>query len=132
MALKKKIKPINLIPLINIIFLMLIFFMLAGTITKIDPYKINVPESIIKNDPKTPFLTIVIKKDGEINIDSKNKKKSIQKKNYLEIIRTRKPKEVALKIDADTPSEYFLKVLKILESENIKKVVIETNLRMLR
>tara|TARA_Y100000590_G_scaffold466564_1_gene642434 strand:+ start:897 stop:1295 length:399 start_codon:yes stop_codon:yes gene_type:complete len=127
MALKKKIKPINLIPLINIIFLMLIFFMLAGTITKIDPYKINVPESIIKNDPKTPFLTIVIKKDGEINIDSKNKKKSIQKKNYLEIIRTRKPKEVALKIDADTPSEYFLKVLKILESENIKKVVIETN-----
>ena len=127
MALKKKIKQINLIPLINIIFLMLIFFMLAGTITKIDPYKINVPESIIKNDPKTPFLTIVIKKDGEINIDSKNKKKSIQKKNYLEIIRTRKPKEVALKIDADTPSEYFLKVLKILESENIKKVVIETN-----
>ena len=40
--------------------------MLAGTITKIDPYKINVPESIIKNDPKTPFLTIVIKKDVEI------------------------------------------------------------------
>ena len=41
MALKKKIKQINLIPLINIIFLMLIFFMLAGTITKIDPHKIN-------------------------------------------------------------------------------------------
>ena len=55
MALKRKIKQINLIPLINIIFLMLIFFMLAGTITKIDPYKINVPESIIKNDPLTPF-----------------------------------------------------------------------------
>ena len=83
MALKKKIKPINLIPLINIIFLMLIFFMLAGTITKIDPYKINVPESIIKNDPKTPFLTIVIKKDGEINIDSKNKKKEYTKKKLL-------------------------------------------------
>ena len=42
MAQKKKIKQINLIPLINIIFLMLIFFMLAGTITKIDPYKIKI------------------------------------------------------------------------------------------
>ena len=39
MALKKKIKQINLIPLINIIFLMLIFFILAGKITKIDIYK---------------------------------------------------------------------------------------------
>ena len=73
MAQKKKIKQINLIPLINIIFLMLIFFMLAGTITKIDPYKIKIPESIIKNDPLTPFLTIIVKKNGEIFIDSKNR-----------------------------------------------------------
>ena len=85
MALKKKIKQINLIPLINIIFLMLIFFMLAGTIAKIDHYKINVPESIIKNDPLTPFLTIIVKKNDEIYIDSKNKKKELQKKNYIKI-----------------------------------------------
>ena len=127
MALKKKIKQINLIPLINIIFLMLIFFMLAGTIAKIDPYKIKIPESIIKNDPVTPFLTIIVKKNGEIFINSKNKKKELQKRNYLEILRARKPNEISLKIDSETPSEYFLKILKILETENIKKVVVETN-----
>ena len=127
MAQKKKIKKINLIKLINIIFLILIFFMLAGTITKIDPYKIKIPESIIKNDPLTPFLTIIVKKNGEIFIDSKNRKKELQKKNYVEIIRARKPKEISLKIDSETPSEYFLKILKILENEKIKKVVIETN-----
>ena len=43
MAIKKKIKQINLIQLINIIFLMLIFFMLAGTITKVEPYKMILP-----------------------------------------------------------------------------------------
>ena len=127
MSSKKKIKQINLIPLINVIFLMLIFFMLAGTITTIDPYKIKVPESIIKNDPLTPFLTIIVKKNGEIFIDTKNRKKELQKRNYLEILRSRKPNEVSLKIDSETPSEYFLKILKILESENIKKVVVETN-----
>jgi len=126
MKSKKKIQQINLIPLINIIFLMLIFFMLAGTITKIDPYNINVPDSIIKNDPTTPFLTIVVKKNGEVFIDSKNRKKKLQKKNYLEIIKTRRPKEVSLKIDADTPSEYFLNILKILENHEISKIVIET------
>ena len=80
MALKKKIKQINLIPLINIIFLMLIFFMLAGTITKIDPHKINVPESIIKNDPLTPFLTIIVKKMVKYLLIVKIKKKNYKKK----------------------------------------------------
>ena len=47
--------------------------------------------------------------------------------NYLEILRARKPNEISLKIDSETPSEYFLKILKILENEKIKKVVIETN-----
>ena len=100
--------------------------MLAGTITKIDPYNINVPDSIIKNDPTPPFLTIVEKKNGEVFIDSNNRKKKLQKKNYLEIIKTRRPKEVSLKIDADTPSEYFLNILKILENHEISKVLIET------
>ena len=108
MAIKKKIKQINLIPLINIIFLMLIFFMLAGTITKIDPYNISIPESIIKNDPSTPFLTLVIKKNGDVFIASKNKKKQLQNKNY-------------------TPSEHFVNILKILENEDITKVIVETN-----
>ena len=93
----------------------------------IDPHKINIPESIIKNDPVTPFLTIIIKKDGEVFIDSKNRKKELQKKAYLEILRARKPSEISLKIDSETPSEYFLKILKTLENEKIKKVVIETN-----
>ncbi|PPR35531.1 MAG: hypothetical protein CFH25_00246 [Alphaproteobacteria bacterium MarineAlpha6_Bin3] len=126
MSLKKKTKQINLIPLINVIFLMLIFFMLAGTITKIDPHKINIPESIIKNDPLTPFLTIIVKKNGNVFVDSKNRKKDLQEKNYIEILRSRKPKEISLKIDSETPSEYFLEILKVLENENIKKVVIET------
>ena len=54
-------------------------------------------------------------------------KKKLRNEFYLEILKKRKPKEIALKIDADAPSEYFLNILKILENENIKKVVIETN-----
>ena len=123
----KRIKQINLIPLINIIFLMLIFFMLAGTITKVDPYQINLPESIIKNDPKTPFLTLIIKKNGDVFIDTKSKKKNLKNKNYLDVLIDRKPKEISLKIDANTPSEFFLNILKILEDQNISRVVVETN-----
>ena len=100
--------------------------MLAGTITKIDPYKINIPESIIKNDPSTPFLTLIIKKNGDVFLDTKNKKK-LRNESYLKILRQRQPKEVGLKIDSDTPSEHFINILKILENENIDKIIVETN-----
>ncbi|MGB5444078.1 MAG: biopolymer transporter ExbD [Psychromonas sp.] len=36
----------NLIPLINVVFLMLIFFMVAGQIQRSDPEKISLPDSI--------------------------------------------------------------------------------------
>jgi biopolymer transport protein ExbD len=36
----------NLIPLINIVFLLLIFFMVAGQIQRSDPHKIDPPDSI--------------------------------------------------------------------------------------
>lgn len=36
----------NLIPLINIVFLLLIFFMVAGKIQRSDPHKIDPPNSI--------------------------------------------------------------------------------------
>ena len=60
-------------------------------------------------------------------IDSKNKQKQLQNKNYLDILQQRKPKEIALKIDANTPSEHFVNILKILENEDITKVIVETN-----
>jgi len=36
----------NLIPLINVVFLMLIFFMVAGQIQRSDPQKIDPPDSV--------------------------------------------------------------------------------------
>ena len=56
----------GVIPLINVVFLMLIFFMMAGQIQKSDPVSIVPPQSI--NQAKTerqPDVTIVIGTAGE-------------------------------------------------------------------
>lgn len=52
-------------PLINIVFLLLIFFMVAGKLTSSDPFEISPPSSSsgINEDPGT--LTLLIGRNGE-------------------------------------------------------------------
>lgn len=40
---KKPIKPVSMVPLINVVFLLLIFFMVAGTVEQFDVVEIDVP-----------------------------------------------------------------------------------------
>lgn len=60
----------GVIPLINVVFLMLIFFMVAGQIQKSDPIKITPPDSINERraDSK-PNVLLVIGKEGDIYLN---------------------------------------------------------------
>lgn len=59
-------KDDGVIPLINVVFLMLIFFMVAGHIQKADPIKITPPNSINEQRPEAePNVLLVIGRQGE-------------------------------------------------------------------
>ncbi len=59
----------NLIPLINIVFLMLIFFIVAGHIEMSDGVKVESPNSISDTELTPERLKIVIAEDGQLFID---------------------------------------------------------------
>jgi len=61
----------NLIPLINVVFLMLIFFMVAGHIEQSDGIDVSPPESSNETDISTEKLKIVVSKDSEFFIEGK-------------------------------------------------------------
>jgi len=56
-------------PLINIVFLLLIFFMVAGKLTSSDPFEISPPSSSsgINEDPGS--LTLLVGRNGETALD---------------------------------------------------------------
>ncbi|RVU33646.1 biopolymer transporter ExbD [Hwanghaeella grinnelliae] len=56
-------------PLINIVFLLLIFFMVAGKLTSSDPFEISPPSSSsgVNEDPGS--LTLLVGRDGETALD---------------------------------------------------------------
>lgn len=60
----------NMVPLINVVFLMLVFFMVAGQIKKADPVTIIPPHSI--NDTRAendPNVVIVVGIDESLYVD---------------------------------------------------------------
>ena len=62
----------NMVPLINVVFLMLVFFMVAGQIQKADPIAVIPPQSINDNRAVTdPNIEIVLGADDSLYVDDK-------------------------------------------------------------
>ena len=56
-------------PLINVVFLLLIFFMIAGTLTSTDPFEISPPSSSSSVNEEIGTLTLLVGPNGELALD---------------------------------------------------------------
>tara|TARA_E500000331_G_C17188086_1_gene683570 strand:+ start:589 stop:984 length:396 start_codon:yes stop_codon:yes gene_type:complete len=122
----KNLKPVatnddNLLPLVNIIFLLLIFFMLAGVIAKQkDLYDVDLASATIEDYVEQNKNVLFISKDGllilnDIKIDKadlKNKLGQLKDKNIL------------IAADGSLVSTQLNNILLILSDSDIKNVTL--------
>ena len=125
---KKNIKPKNddnLLPLVNIIFLLLIFFMIAGVVQKQkELYEVELGTAVIENYIDSDDKTIFIRKDGTIVFDGKEISDN-ELKTYLKEIEEKE--KLVIAADGKITSERLNKILLILTRENIERIVLLTN-----
>jgi len=110
-------KEINLIPLINIIFLLLTFFMVAGTIDKVDPFGLNLPDASKRGDTKPPRTSVIyMHKDGRLAVNND----LVTKRDFSTIVNTlvleNKGKELVIKADSDVTSSDLIWVMRAIEN----------------
>ena len=123
---KQKRKEINLIPMINIIFLLLIFFMLTGTIQIKQKSLISKPKSIYSQDQdlsKETAILFTIDMEGNYYLD--NQKLSLEKISK-EISKKKKTKRIFLDLDKRSKIIDLNKVIKILKDNDFKRIFIRT------
>jgi len=123
---KQKRKEINLIPMINIIFLLLIFFMLTGTIQIKQKSLISKPKSIYSQDQdlsKESAILFTIDIEGNYYLD--NQKLSLEKVSE-EISKKKKTKKIFLDLDKKSKIIDLNKVIKILKDTGFKRIFIRT------
>ena len=118
----KSLEMVNLIPMINLIFLLLIFFMLTGVIGKKDSNDISRPESEFGNKVEIDNQNIVFTINKKNEILYENKKVKIEElSNFI----LSKNKKYILDIDKESSIHFFNRILKELKEKDIKKVFVK-------
>ena len=119
--IKKKNIKINIIPLIDIIFLMLVFFMLATNFSEKKEISFKLKQNIeILNDSQENLLIYIKNNSFVIN------KESIKKGNLEEIVlsywNSKNYKNIIILNDKDSNLQELILILDILKKNEINNV----------
>ena len=119
-------KDLNLIPMINIIFLLLIFFMLTGVVQKKNNINVERPQSknskIEKNeDFKTSI--ILIKSSNKIFFEDKEVDYEFLKSKFQNYNNESK---IVLEVDKNLPVQNFAEILSIFKKNKFNKVFVRS------
>lgn len=117
----------NLLPLVNVVFLLLIFFMVTGAFTSPEPFSIQpvIAETNKVSEPKT--VTILMSAEGELAVD--NEIMSIDQVIMMiqQHIQTDSLKKVQLKSDAGAEALNVVELLERLGKTDLEAIHILTN-----
>ena len=123
---KKRARSPNLVPLINIVFLLLIFFMLTGTLKRSDIFDISPPESSTGADAEAPELVLLISKSNKLALNNQNIEFSELNTKLLNIVQEYPLQEVLIKADGKATSGTLSKVINVIREAGIKRAAIVT------
>jgi len=123
----------NLIPLINVVFLMLIFFMIAGQISRSDAVKIMPPASISekRTDDGSRALVLISAQQG-LFVDEQPVDLAVIADTLAQRFRDAGNPEdfsVLVKADAGTPVDELQAVLRQIRAAGLMKVSLATRLQ---
>ena len=121
----KKINDNNLLPLVNIIFLLLIFFMIAGVIQKQkELYNVDLGKATIDNYTEREINTLFISKDGSIILNDEDVSFSVFEKTISQL---NNKSELLIAADKELTAAKLNRILLILNNQSIKKIFLMTS-----
>jgi len=112
----------NVVPLINVVFLLLIFFMLAGTLRPPEANRLQLPTTTRSHpDPPTPQSRPVLALDaaGRVFRDGQSLSPS-------EVRSLRAPDGLELRADRGVPAGILLPLLEALEEAGVERLELVT------
>ncbi|MDQ6981436.1 MAG: biopolymer transporter ExbD [Mariprofundus sp.] len=130
MNLRKKNRPeylVDITPLIDVVFLMLIFFMVSTTFNASSSLKLDLPSSKAKAEQKkVEQVTVSINADGSFYVQDESVKDSDLRKRILNVTKGDPKMRVVLRADAETHHKRVVYVLDTLRGLGMSKVGIAT------
>lgn len=107
---------LNLIPLIDVVFMLLIFFMVTTTFNRDAGIKLTLPEASAEADPQQQKLEILIDAEGQYYIDQQrvvNTAPETLKRALQQSLAEGKDVPVIISADAKTPHQAVITVMDV-------------------
>ena len=115
---------INLAPLIDIVFLLIIFFMTVSQISRVQVETVNLPEAE-SGERSKPLLSgrlvVNVHKDGRISVLGRNRSLAAFRALLAEVVRGRNPDDIAVLVrgDRELPWDTAGAILKACAAQGI-------------
>ncbi|MEE2690981.1 MAG: biopolymer transporter ExbD [Pseudomonadota bacterium] len=117
---------VNVTPLLDIVFIMLIFFIVTSTFVKEPGVDVERPDAITAQDRKLASILVAVTSDNKIWIN-KEEVKLEEVRNAVEQLRRENPKGTAVvQADKGSESRYLVEVLNQIKAAGVAEVAVST------
>lgn len=120
---------VQMAPLIDCVFLLLIFFLVATTLKKLEKeLPVELPESAAAIDVQAQddLLTIGLDASGQLYLAAERVSTSMLHLRLQEAARTNPAQRIRIDTDRATPAQYVVQVLDLCQFEGLRNVGIHT------
>ncbi len=118
----KTVRPLNLIPLINVIFLLIIYFLIVGRLQSPEDRDVNLPLAATGAPSNAESVSLLLLKDGNIKLGGEVVTRDALPM-ALKILLTRNPQQIiVVKADASLSANYLVSALNVIKQEGGQQV----------
>lgn len=117
---KRESAKLDLTPLIDVVFLLIIFFMVTTTFNNFGSVQIDLPSSTIQQTDKNKSIEIIIDKDGNYHISEDGKISQVQFSDldaYLKSV-----KEATVSADKDLKYQIIMDVITKIKENGVENL----------
>jgi biopolymer transport protein ExbD len=124
---KRRKVIINITSLIDVLFLLLIFFMVSSTFVEQPGMKLELPESKSALTEKIRDLVLQINADGTMTLNDENISLENLEDMFKQILPKLEEKSLVLKADKSVPHGTVVKVMDLAKLSGLEKLIIATH-----
>lgn len=119
----------RIMPLINIVFLLLIFFLVAGVIREVEPVDVDPPRSMVEAESALAPLTIYVSADGRLALGDDVLTDDAFNAAVIESVAADPEQSIRIVADRNVNSAKVITVLETLRSAGASRVKLTTQMQ---
>lgn len=116
----------RVLPLVNVVFLLLIFFMIAGKLAASDPFQTSPPQSQSDGQPETQDLLVLVGADGRLALDGEVMLEDALRSSLAVRLSSDTATRVRLKADSQAQATQVIAVMELLRDAGVERLKLLT------